>query len=98
VVAEYALRLEPYELSRSFVVLFAIYAWILLCLFRINAERVIGVMQRRFGTGHFVMVVGSSDNAHRLGEALETSSNHGIRLIGFLGEEPSHVELSRSYI
>jgi hypothetical protein len=34
VVAEYILRLD---LSRSLVALFALYAWVLLCLFRINA-------------------------------------------------------------
>src|SRR6202044_1842351 len=39
VVAEYMLRLD---LSRFFVALFAVYTWILLCLFRINAARVIG--------------------------------------------------------
>jgi exopolysaccharide biosynthesis polyprenyl glycosylphosphotransferase len=37
VVAEYLLRLD---LSRVFVALFCFYAWILLCLFRINAARV----------------------------------------------------------
>ena len=35
VVAEYALRLD---LSRTFVTLFAVYAWVLLCLFRLNAD------------------------------------------------------------
>jgi exopolysaccharide biosynthesis polyprenyl glycosylphosphotransferase len=97
VVAEYMLRLEPYELSRPFVALFAFYAWILLCLFRINAARVIGAVRRRFGTAHFVMVVGSSETARHLGEALEKSSDYGIRLIGFLDEEPGQVELSRTY-
>ena len=97
VVAEYTLRLEPYELSRPFVVLFAIYAWIFLCLFRINAARVIGAVRRRFGTAHFVMVVGSSQSARNIGEALEKSRDYGVRLIGFLDEEPGQVELSLSY-
>ena len=34
---------------------------------------------------------------HRLGEALEKSSDHGIRLVGFLDEYPGHVQLSRTY-
>jgi exopolysaccharide biosynthesis polyprenyl glycosylphosphotransferase len=97
VLAEYMLRLEPYELSRPFVILFALYAWILLCLFRINAARVIGVVRRRFGTAHFVMVVGSSESAHRLGELLEKSSDYGIRLLRFLDDEPGHVQLSATY-
>ena len=97
VLAEYMLRLEPYELSRPFVVLFALYAWMLLCLFRINAARVIGAVRRRFGTAHFVMVVGSGESAHRLGLALEKSSDYGIRLLGFLDEDAGQVELSNTY-
>lgn len=97
VLAEYMLRLEPYELSRPFVILFALYAWILLCLFRINAARVIGVVRRRFGTAHFVMVVGSNESARRLGESLEKSSDYGIRLLRFLDDEPGHVQLSATY-
>jgi len=95
VIAEYLLRLD---LSRSFVALFAVYAWILLCLFRLNAARVIGAVRREFGTAHYVMVVGSSENARRLGEALEKSSDYGIRLVGFLDDEPGQVTLSRTYI
>jgi exopolysaccharide biosynthesis polyprenyl glycosylphosphotransferase len=94
VVSEYMLRLD---LSRFFVLLFATYCWILLCLFRINAARVIGAVRREFGTAHFVMVVGSSERARHLGRALEQSSAYGIRLMGFLDEEPGQVQLSRSY-
>jgi exopolysaccharide biosynthesis polyprenyl glycosylphosphotransferase len=94
VVAEYLLRLD---LSRFFVALFAIYAWILLCLFRINAARVIGAIRRRFGVAHFVMVVGANERAYHLGRALEQSSAYGIRLMGFLDAEPGQVQLSRSY-
>jgi exopolysaccharide biosynthesis polyprenyl glycosylphosphotransferase len=94
VLAEYMLR---FDLSRFFVALFATYAWILLCLFRVNAGRVIGAVHRQFGTAHFVMVVGSSESAHHLGQALEHSSDYGIRLIGFLDEQPGQVHLSQTY-
>ncbi len=94
VVAEYLLRLD---LSRSFVALFGVYAWILLCLFRINAARVIGAIRREFGTAHFVMVVGSGERALHLGQALEQSSDYGIRLMGFLDEAPGEIQLSKSY-
>ncbi|HYL38588.1 MAG TPA: sugar transferase [Bryobacteraceae bacterium] len=94
VIAEFALRLD---LSRSFVALFAVYAWILLCLFRLNAARVIGAIRREFGTAHYVMVVGSGDSARRLGQALEQSSDYGIRLVGFLDDEPGRITLSRTY-
>jgi len=94
VVAEFLLRLD---LSRSFVMLVAVYAWILLCLFRINAARFIGGLRREFGAAHYVMVVGSGENALRLGEALEKSSDYGIRLMGFLDDEPGHIQLSHEY-
>jgi len=94
VLTEFLLRLD---LSRSFVVLVAVYAWILLCLFRINAARVIGGLRREFGAAHFVMVVGSGENALRLGTALEKSSDYGIRLMGFLDDEPGRVQLSQDY-
>jgi exopolysaccharide biosynthesis polyprenyl glycosylphosphotransferase len=94
VIGEYMLRLD---LSRSFVALFAVYAWILLCLFRLNASRLIGAVRREFGTAHYVMVVGSGENARRLGEALEKSSDYGIRLVGFLDDEPGEVQLAETY-
>ena len=94
VVAEFLLR---FDLSRSFVLLFTVYAWVLLCLFRINAARVIGTLRREFGTAHFVMVVGSGENALRLGRALEQSADYGIRLIGFLDEQSGQVQLSQTY-
>jgi exopolysaccharide biosynthesis polyprenyl glycosylphosphotransferase len=94
VLAEYMLRLE---LSRVLVTLFGLYAWVLLCLFRINAARLLGAIRRQFGAAHFVMVVGSSESARHLGEALEQSSDYGIRLVGFLDEESGQVQLSQTY-
>jgi len=85
VVFEYILRLD---LSRSLVLLFAAYAWVLLLVFRLTAGRVVGVIRREFGTPHYVMVVGTGDRAVRLGYALEQSSDYGIRLRGFLSERP----------
>ena len=38
-----------------------------LCLFRINAARVIGAVRKQFGTAHYVMVVGSGDSARHAG-------------------------------
>jgi exopolysaccharide biosynthesis polyprenyl glycosylphosphotransferase len=77
--------------------LFAIYAWVLLCLFRINFARAIGTVRREFGTAHFVMVVGSGASARHLGAALEQSADYGVRLMGFLDDEPGQVELSQAY-
>jgi hypothetical protein len=53
ILFEYSLRLD---LSRSFVAMFAVFTWILLCLFRLNAGRILEYARR--GRAHYVMVVG----------------------------------------
>jgi exopolysaccharide biosynthesis polyprenyl glycosylphosphotransferase len=94
VLAEFLLRLD---LSRSFVAIFAVYSWILLCLFRINAARVVGAIRREFGATHYVMVVGSGEKAEHLGRSLEQSADYGIRLMGFLDDAPGFVQLAQQY-
>ena len=85
VIFEYGLRLE---LSRGFVIGFAVYNWVLLLLFRLTAGRVIGVIRREFAPPHYVMVVGTGERARRLARSLERSVDYGIRLRGFLSEQP----------
>lgn len=94
VIGEFAFRLD---LSRPFVALFAVYSWILLCLFRIQAGHTIGSIRRRFNTAHYVMVVGTGSSALRIGKALEQSSDYGIRLVGFFDDDPGALCLSRDY-
>jgi len=94
VIGQYFFRLE---LSRPFVALFAVFSWVLLCLFRIQAGMMIGAIRRRFNAAHYVMVVGSGEAAARLGKALEQSSDYGIRLVGFLDREPGRLTVSREY-
>jgi exopolysaccharide biosynthesis polyprenyl glycosylphosphotransferase len=95
VVFEYLLRLE---LSRLFVGLFAGLAWVLLCLFRLNAGRLLGVVRRGFASPHYVMVVGSNEGAVRLGRELENADEYGIRLKGFFEDSgPREIELDRTY-
>ena len=84
-VFEYTWRLE---LSRFFLGLFAAYAWILLLLFRLTAGRVVGVWRREFAAPHYVMVVGTGERAVRMAEELERSAPYGVRLRGFLSEQP----------
>lgn len=86
VLTEFVLRLE---LSRAFLLIFAIYSWILLCLFRWKAGSVVGIIRREFGAPHYVMVVGLGERARKMGEALEQSSKYGVRLAGFLADEPA---------
>ena len=97
VLFEYALRLD---LSRFFLGLFALYAWILLLLFRLLAGRMVGVIRREFAVPHYVMVVGTGARAVRLGRGLEQSSEYGIRLRGFLTElpvAPAEIQLRALY-
>ena len=97
IVFEYVFRLD---LSRFFLVVFSVYAWILLLLFRLTAGRVVGVIRREFAAPHFVMVVGTTERAVRMARGLEQSSEYGIRLRGFLSERddaPAEIQLRVPY-
>lgn len=85
IVFEYVARLD---LSRPFLVLFSVYCWSALLLFRLTAGRLVGMIIREFAAPHFVMVVGTGERAIRLAEELEQSSEYAIRLHGFLSESP----------
>jgi exopolysaccharide biosynthesis polyprenyl glycosylphosphotransferase len=98
ILFEFLLRLD---LSRTFLALFAVYSWGFLCLFRLAAGKLVGIIRREFGAPLFVLVVGLGERARRLGDSLERSEKYGVRLTGFLADEggpsPDHVQLSRSY-
>jgi hypothetical protein len=55
IVFEFTLRLD---LSRPFLALLTVFSWIFLCLFRLTAGSLIGVVRREFGGPHFIMIVG----------------------------------------
>src|SRR5262252_1815797 len=97
IVFEYVFRLD---LSRFFLVLFSVYAWVLLLFFRLTAGRVVGVIRREFAAPHFVMVVGTGERAVRMARGLEQSREYGIRLRGFLSERadaPAEIHLRVPY-
>jgi exopolysaccharide biosynthesis polyprenyl glycosylphosphotransferase len=85
---------EHTDLSRSFVGLFAGFTWFLLCLFRLNAGRLLGAMRGRFGVSHFVMVVGLGEPAQRMARLIEEAAFYGIRLTGFLADTPGPPEVA----
>jgi exopolysaccharide biosynthesis polyprenyl glycosylphosphotransferase len=85
VVFEYALRMD---VSRFFIVAFTAFAWVFLLLFRLTAGRVVGMIRREFGAPHYVMVVGTGPRALGLATAVEQSAEYGVRLRGFLSEQP----------
>jgi exopolysaccharide biosynthesis polyprenyl glycosylphosphotransferase len=97
VLFEYTLRLD---LSRPFVALFAGFTWFLLCLFRLNAERLLAYARR--GRTHYVMVVGLGEPARRMGRELENAAAYGVRLTGFFADSNGQpgvetIELDASY-
>jgi exopolysaccharide biosynthesis polyprenyl glycosylphosphotransferase len=99
VLFQYLLRLD---LSRFFVAIFAALAWVLICLFRLNAGRILGLFRREFGARHFVMVVGLGEPARAMGRQLEEAARFGIRLTGFLADQPGEphakeIEIEGSY-
>ena len=83
IIFEYSQRLD---LSRLFVALFAGCAWVLLCLFRLNAGRIMRLMSREFGVSHYVMIVGLGEPALKLARQLEDAADYGARLVGFLAD------------
>ncbi len=89
VLFQYLLRMD---LSRFFLAMFGGFTWVLLCLVRLNAPRLLGAFRGRFGVTHYVMVVGLGEPARRLGRELEEASGYGIRLIGFLSDRPGAPE------
>jgi exopolysaccharide biosynthesis polyprenyl glycosylphosphotransferase len=101
VLVDYVLRPTNYELSRPFLLLFAVYSWLCLCLFRLNAGRIAGAFRKEFGAPYYVMVVGDGEPARRIGELVEASEEYGLRLSGFLSPEdsnaPAPVALRRNY-
>lgn len=85
ILFQYLLRLD---ISRPFIGFLVLYAWVFLCLFRLNAGTLVGVIRREFGKPHYVMVVGTGERALKLARALEASAQYGVRLMGFFAEEP----------
>ncbi|MGH9657244.1 MAG: sugar transferase [Bryobacteraceae bacterium] len=90
VVFEYLLRLD---LSRAFLGLLVMYAWLFLCLFRFTAGRLVGLVRREYGAEHFVAIVGDDERAHRLGAEMERSAHLGIRLVGYVPPARAAAEL-----
>lgn len=97
VLLEFMLRLD---LSRSFIGMFSVLSWTMLCLFRWKAGSLVGVIRREFGMPQHVMVVGVGPNAMRIAELLELSRPYGVRLVGFLSEDGVNedtLQLSEKY-
>src|SRR5258706_7705386 len=71
VLLQFLMRLD---LSRSFLALFAVSSWMLLCLFRLNAARLAGPLRPEFSAPHYVLVVGVGEPGPRPGRQLEEAA------------------------
>ncbi|MEO8099421.1 MAG: sugar transferase [Acidobacteriota bacterium] len=100
VLFEFFFRLD---LSRPFVAIFALWNWFLVCLFRLNAGRILGALRRELAGPHYVMIVGLGAAAQKLGRQFEEAAEmHGVRLRGFFADErgeeqPAEIELGQRY-
>ena len=96
-VFEYTLRME---VSRFFLALYSVVAWVLLLVFRLTAGRAVGVIRREFAAPHYVMLVGTGERAIRLAGVVEESAKYGVRLRGFFSESasaPAEITLGAAY-
>ncbi len=97
VIFEYTLRLD---LSRPFLAMVVVLAGLLICLFRLNAGRVVKRLRREFGGPHYVMIAGVGEPALRLAHMVEQSRDIGVRLIGFLANganRPDTLQIGAEY-
>ena len=98
ILFEYFLRLD---LSRAFLAGFAVYAWVFLCLFRLNSSALVRFVRREFGGPHEIVVVGTGARAIRLAELIEQSEHDGASLRAFIADsdlptQPS-IQIGESY-
>ncbi len=98
ILFEFFLRLD---LSRPFLAGFALFAWVFICLFRLNSAGLMRFVRREFSGPHEIMVVGTGARALRLAQLIEESEHDGARLRGFIADtdepEQTSIQLGESY-
>jgi exopolysaccharide biosynthesis polyprenyl glycosylphosphotransferase len=98
VLFQYFLRLD---LSRPFIAGFALFAWVFICLFRLNSAGLMRFVRREFSGPHEIMVVGTGVRALRLAQLIEESEHDGARLRGFIADtdhpDQTSIQLNESY-
>ena len=93
VVFEYLLR---WDLSRSFLSFFFVYAFSLIVLFRLHSPRIVGAFQREFGKPYHVLLVGPREAAEDLGRLLVEGSPFRVEIVGIVTEEECCSTLPRA--
>jgi exopolysaccharide biosynthesis polyprenyl glycosylphosphotransferase len=92
ILFQYLLRLDP-PLSRSFLLLFFVYAFILLVLFRRLSPQLIGAFQRGFGSPYHIIIVGNGEKAFSLARHLSEGSPFRIDVLAIIREQDCGEEL-----
>jgi exopolysaccharide biosynthesis polyprenyl glycosylphosphotransferase len=83
------------DLSRSFVLFFFGYNFVLLTLFRWNSRRLMGAFHRGFGAPYHLVVVGNPEKLAELTRGLCQSSPFRIRIAATIDDSVCAVELPK---
>jgi exopolysaccharide biosynthesis polyprenyl glycosylphosphotransferase len=97
VVFVFVLKLD---ISRVFLGLFFLCAWLLLAAERLFAGHAIPAARREFGAERFVLIAGTGDRALHHARTLEAWHSRGVRIVGFLatnGNDAPLTGLRREY-
>lgn len=94
VLTQFALRLD---LSRPFLGLFLLFAFLLLILFRLSFRAAAPALASSLAQPRHVLIGGDGRRARELAESVAHSHNHGLELIGFLSDQPGSIHLGRAY-
>jgi exopolysaccharide biosynthesis polyprenyl glycosylphosphotransferase len=94
VVFEFLMRLD---LSRPFLALFFLYAFVLVAVFRSAAAVLAPRLRNGLASASYVLIVGTGERARRLGLLVEEAADYGIRLQGFLDDKAGSLDLGHSY-
>ena len=90
------------DISRVFLGLFFLAAWLLLAGARVVAQHAVPAARREFGLERFVLIAGTGDRALHHARTLERWHGRGVRIVGFLATAspetaPASIQLSREY-
>ncbi len=94
ILFQYLLRLDP-PVSRSFLLLFFVFDFILLAVFRWMSPRLVGAFQRGFGSAYHIVVVGSPEKTAILAQQLCHGSPFRIHISAQISEEECAAELPK---
>lgn len=94
VLIQFALRLD---LSRPFLGLFLLFAFLLLISFRLIFRAAAPALASSLAQPRHILIGGDGPRARQLAETVAQSHIYGLELIGFLSDQPASIHLRRPY-